>query len=122
MPPLTGESTHTMFRSANPRATMVAMPGPVVDRSITVRTLDPCTRPRSPSATACTMLGVGRLMSTIEAVDATSCGDAAAFAPRSVSGFIAAALVSNTHSEWPASNSLDAMGPPMFPRPTNPSS
>ena len=49
-------------------------------------------------------------------------GDAAARAPRSVSGFITAALVSNTHNEWPASNSLDAMGPPMFPRPTNPSS
>ena len=40
-PPLTGESTSVMPRSESPRATIVAIPGPDVERSTTVLTFEP---------------------------------------------------------------------------------
>src|SRR6185436_7938502 len=88
-PPLTGESTETIPFSERPFETIVAMPGPDVDRSITVFTVDPRLIPFSPSATACTICGVGRLINTTFASDATPAGDEATRAPRAASGFTA---------------------------------
>ena len=92
MPPLTGESTQPIWRSASLPATSVATPGPVVDRSIISRTFEPLMMPAlPPSATSRTMSGVGRLTSTISACEATSAGEAAICAPRAAKGFIASA-------------------------------
>ena len=89
-PPLTGESTQAILRSASLPATSVATPGPVVDRSITVRTFEPLIRPPlPPSATSRTTSGVGRLMNTVSAIEATSAGEAASSAPRATSGLVA---------------------------------
>ena len=81
----------------------------------------PFRMPRSPRLTACTIGGVGRLMNTMSADEATSSADEATFAPRAASGFTASAFVSNTHSVWPASSNRFAIGPPIRPTPTNPS-
>ena len=95
MPPLTGESTQPIWRSASLPATSVATPGPVVDRSIISRTFEPLMMPAlPPSATSRTMSGVGRLTSTISACEATSAGEAATCAPRAAKGFIASAETS----------------------------
>jgi len=75
-----------------------------------------------PGSVACTIGGVGRLMRTISAADATASADAADFAPRATSAFTASALVSYTVSGYPASSSRTAIGPPMRPTPTNPNS
>ena len=90
MPPLTGASTQPIRLSASWPATSVATPGPVVERSITSRTLEPLTMPPLlPSTTCRTTSGVGRLISTISATEATSAGDAASWAPRATSGLVA---------------------------------
>ena len=47
------------------------------------------------------MGGVGRLMKTTSAFEATSSAEAATSAPRAASGAVAAGLVSKTTSEWP---------------------
>src|SRR5262245_30794224 len=121
-PPLTGESTHATLRSPAALATTFATLGPVVDKSISVFSRDPRRMPPSPVLTACTIGGVGRLMSTISAAEATASADDAAVAPRATSAFTASALVSYTVSGKPASSNRTAIGPPMRPTPTNPSS
>ena len=89
-PPLTGASTQPIWRSASLAATSVATPGPVVERSIRVRTREPLMMPPlPPSATSRTTSGVGRLISTISAAEATSAGEAASSAPRATSGRVA---------------------------------
>ena len=94
-PPLTGASTQAIRRSASWPATSLATPGPVVERSMTVRTVEPLiSPPLPPSATCRTTSGVGRLMKTISAVDATSAGDAATSAPRATSGPVASSETS----------------------------
>src|SRR5688572_26493648 len=119
-PPLTGESTQATPRSPAARATTPATLGPVVDRSISVFTVEPFRIPLSFTLTACTTGGVGRLMKTTDAVDATSSADAATIAPRAANGFTTSAFVSKTQSECPASSRREAIGPPMRPTPTNP--
>ena len=90
-PPLTGASTQPIRRSASWAATSVATVGPVVDRSITSFTLEPLMMPPLPPSTTCfTTSGVGRLMITMLATDATSAGEAASWAPRATSGAVAA--------------------------------
>ena len=90
-PPLTGASTQPIRRSASWAATSVATVGPVVDRSITSFTLEPLMMPPLPPSTTCfTTSGVGRLMITMLATDATSAGEAASCAPRATSGAVAA--------------------------------
>src|ERR671910_1823894 len=79
-PPLTGESTHATARSPAARATTPATLGPVVERSISVVTRVPRSTPFSPRLTLWTMGGVGRLMNTTSALDATSAADAATVA------------------------------------------
>src|SRR5918993_5449364 len=85
-PPLTGESAQATPRSPAARATTLATLGPVVDRSIIVLTREPLRMPLSSRLTDCTIGGVGRLMNTTSAFDATSSADEALVAPRSVSG------------------------------------
>ena len=97
MPPLTGESTHATPRSDAAFATMPATVGPVVERSTSVLSRFPFRM--LPRLTACTMGGVGRLIKTMSADEATSSADEATLAPRAASGFTASALVSNTHNE-----------------------
>jgi len=92
-PPLTGAST-SVFLGLNPSAINLAAPGPVVDKSITMLARFPAMIPSGPNATALTMSGVGRLVSTISADDATSAGDFARRAPRATSGFVASLCVS----------------------------
>jgi hypothetical protein len=87
-----------MLRVASSYATAVATLGPVVERSMTVLTLEPAMMPRSPSDTLRTMSGIGRHISTVSASEATSAGDAATVAPRAAAGFTASGLVSNTVS------------------------
>ena len=94
MPPLTGESTQATLRAAHAWAATPATVGPVVDRSTSTCTFDPRRTPWSPVVTACTIGGVGRLMKTTSACEATSSADAATWAPRAASGAVAAALVS----------------------------
>src|SRR4030095_17170830 len=100
MPPLTGESTQATPRSDAAFATTPATVGPVVDRSISVLSLFPFRM--LPRLTACTIGGVGRLISTISDDDATSSADEATRAPLAASGFTTSAFVSNTHTVCPA--------------------
>src|SRR6188474_335056 len=118
MPPLTGESTQATPRSDAAFATTPATVGPVVDRSISVLRRFPFRM--LPRLTACTIGGVGRLISTMSEDEATSSADDATLAPLAASGFTTSAFVSNTHSVCPASSSRFAIGPPMRPTPTNP--
>ena len=83
-PPLTGASTATIPFSASPLATSLATRGPVVDRSMNILAFFPATMPFDDSATALTISGVGRLVRTISACDATSAGECAALAPDAV--------------------------------------
>ena len=79
-----------MSRSASLAATSLATPGPVVERSISVRIDEPLMMPAfPPSTTSRTMAGVGRLISTVSAIEATSAGDWASCAPRATSGLVA---------------------------------
>src|SRR4051812_20640180 len=121
-PPLTGESTATILRVASSAAISCAARGPVVERSTNVLTFLPDAMPPSPSATCRTIAGVGRLTRTVSTAEATALGEVAAIAPRATNGCSAAARVSNTVREKPASSRRLAMGAPMLPRPMKPRS
>ena len=93
-PPLTGASTSVRFLGLNPSAINLAAPGPVVDKSIMMLARFPAMIPSGPNATALAMSGVGRLVSTISADEATSAGDFARRAPRATSGLVASLCMS----------------------------
>jgi hypothetical protein len=122
IPPLTGASTHWMPRAARPSATLVAVLGPVVERSTMVLTRAPSAIPASPSATRWRMSGVGRLVITISAAAATSAAELAGAAPRSTMDRTAGSLMSKTVTACPASSRRPTIGPPIRPSPTNPRS
>jgi hypothetical protein len=94
MPPLTGASTRIRFLGLKLSAICLAAPGPLVDKSITMLARFPAMIPSGPSVTALTMSGVGRLVSIMSALDATSAGDFARRAPRATSGLVASLCVS----------------------------
>lgn len=71
IPPETGQSTHCLPAGASPAATSRAVVGPVVETSSMIVARPPWTTPSSPKATALTMGGVGRLVSTMSAASAT---------------------------------------------------
>ena len=108
--------------AASVLATAMAVRGPVVDRSTTVAARLPWASPSSPSTTCCTMSGVGRLVSTMSALSATSRALLQGLAPRCAAMARACSEVSNTCTVCPASRRRTTMGLPMRPRPTNPSS
>jgi hypothetical protein len=89
-PPETGASSQWMPRSASPAAARIAAPGPIVESSIRRLTREPSAIPPGPSATSCTISGVGRLVSTTSVAAATSAGELAAWAPRSARRCVAA--------------------------------
>ena len=60
IPPLTGASTAVIPFAASPSATRAATVEPVVETSMKIFTLLPSPMPLGPSATACTIGGVGR--------------------------------------------------------------
>ena len=93
-PPDTGESTQSIPFSARPAATIAAALGPEVERSITVRTLEPDETPSAPSITDCRMSGVGRLVSTISTRSATALADGASSAPLAAASDMACWLLS----------------------------
>ena len=93
-PPETGESTSWMLRSASPAATRAVVAGPVVERSTSALTRSPSRMPSAPSATCCTISGVGRLISTVSTASATAAAEGATVAPRPASGVSAAGLLS----------------------------
>src|SRR6187431_3805110 len=119
-PPLTGESTATIFFRASPSAIRRAAVAPVVDVSMKIFTRLPSAIPRGPSATVSTTGGVGRLTKTISHADATAAGESRACAPRSTRGRMISALVSKIVRSRPASSRRRAMRPPILPTPTKP--
>ena len=79
-PPLTGNQP-TPRRVPADSATCSATVGPVVDRSMSVFRRLPFSTLRSPRLTDCTIGGVGRLMNTMSADEATSSADEATLGP-----------------------------------------
>ena len=121
VPPLTGASSIAMPRSRRRRAKRRAANGSIV---LMLRTMCPAwadaMMPRSPVMTS----SAWSVVSTIEIVRstkaATAAGECSTAAPASTSGSSFAGSMSWTTSENPCFTRLSAIGPPMAPRPMNP--
>src|SRR5262245_6574539 len=80
----------------------------------------PSAIPFGPSATFCTICGVGKHVITISQTEATPAGDAADFAPSFSKSRTIAASVSKTVNGNPAATRRRARRPPIFPTPIKP--
>src|SRR5215831_7770726 len=121
LPPLTGASSTCAPRSVKRRATSRMRLGRLVEVSMsTASRAMPSSTPRGPIVTRPTCSGPGREVRMTSVHCATSVGEAARAAPRSVNSATAASRTSWTVRGKPAAWMLRAMPAPMFPSPMNP--
>src|SRR6266849_4625765 len=93
---------------------------PVERSAYTVPVTAPWMIPSGPSATASSSFGPGREVRISSLSRARALGLSAHLAPPSRCGFAASGRTSWTTRAWPAFMRFRAIGPPMFPSPTNP--
>src|ERR1044072_4712778 len=97
-PPLTGESSVTMFLLVSSAAISLIATEPMVDISTYVRSDAAPLAPPVPNATARLTSGEGRHANAVSAPVAASRGEVATTPPRFTSGAIASARGSNTRT------------------------